>query len=269
MQKDRNLLITVPRDVNERFNLLKRPYNSLCKNNFIDYNEAVDRILQMSMPYCEGLKNQRLTYQSRVNNEVNLKKKKKIEEKNTKIKEDININCSRSRSKKKVKKEKPSFHVVKNEDNIPQDYDQEKIKAFLNLKDDSLNSSNNIINSNVSVLHGKIDNKVNNNSSSNDANQIKHDDNRNDKEKEEINQNNYNGSIRDFSHQSSSNLMHNHTSNMNFNNFPYTNVNYSTYNLDFIKQSSDFNFNGGIIIFIMYRSNIFRKKHLRIGSRIL
>ena len=56
-EKDYNLLITIsPRDVNERFNLLKRPFNTYCKNNFIDYNESVDRILHMSLPYNDGSK---------------------------------------------------------------------------------------------------------------------------------------------------------------------------------------------------------------------
>ena len=56
-EKDYNNLITIsPRDVNERFRLLKRPYNAYCKNNFIDYNESVDRILHMSLPYNESAK---------------------------------------------------------------------------------------------------------------------------------------------------------------------------------------------------------------------
>ena len=56
-EKDYNNLITIsPRDVNERFRLLKRPYNTYCKNNFIDYNESVDRILHMSLPYNESAK---------------------------------------------------------------------------------------------------------------------------------------------------------------------------------------------------------------------
>lgn len=50
-----NIVIS-PRVVNERFNLLNRPYNTFCKNNFIDYNESVDKILQMSLPYNETFK---------------------------------------------------------------------------------------------------------------------------------------------------------------------------------------------------------------------
>ena len=39
--------------VNERNNLLKKPFNCYCKNNYIDYNDAVDKILQLSLPYNE------------------------------------------------------------------------------------------------------------------------------------------------------------------------------------------------------------------------
>lgn len=39
--------------VNERNNLLKKPFNCYCRNNYIDYNDAVDKILQLSLPYNE------------------------------------------------------------------------------------------------------------------------------------------------------------------------------------------------------------------------
>ena len=39
--------------VNERNTLLKKPFNCYCKNNYIDYNDAVDKILQLSLPYNE------------------------------------------------------------------------------------------------------------------------------------------------------------------------------------------------------------------------
>ena len=46
-----------PRLINERFSLLKKSYNTYCKVNYIDYNNAVDKILQMSLPYNEGIRN--------------------------------------------------------------------------------------------------------------------------------------------------------------------------------------------------------------------
>ena len=46
-----------PRDLNERFLLLKKTFNSHCKVNYIDFNCVVDQILQMSLPYCETKSN--------------------------------------------------------------------------------------------------------------------------------------------------------------------------------------------------------------------
>lgn len=43
-----------PRELNERYNLLNRPFNSYCRTNYIDYNFVVDQILQMSLPYSEA-----------------------------------------------------------------------------------------------------------------------------------------------------------------------------------------------------------------------
>ena len=43
-------------DVYSRFSLLKQPYNIYCKTNYIDYNNVVDKILRMSLPYSEGNK---------------------------------------------------------------------------------------------------------------------------------------------------------------------------------------------------------------------
>ena len=52
----KNNLTIQPRIVNERFNELNKVFNSYCKVNYIDYNNAVDKILQMSLPYNEGIK---------------------------------------------------------------------------------------------------------------------------------------------------------------------------------------------------------------------
>ena len=53
----KNNLSISPRLINERFSLLKKSYNTYCKVNYIDYNGAVDKILQMSLPYNEGIRN--------------------------------------------------------------------------------------------------------------------------------------------------------------------------------------------------------------------
>lgn len=54
-KKDYESILKIhPRDLNQRFYLLKRPFNSHCKVNYVDYNCIVDQILQMSLPYCES-----------------------------------------------------------------------------------------------------------------------------------------------------------------------------------------------------------------------
>jgi len=50
----KNFMTITPRELNERFSILSRPFNTYCKQNYIDYNFAVDQILQMSLPYSEG-----------------------------------------------------------------------------------------------------------------------------------------------------------------------------------------------------------------------
>ena len=39
--------------VNERNNILKKPFNCYCRNNYIDYDNAVDNILHLSLSYNE------------------------------------------------------------------------------------------------------------------------------------------------------------------------------------------------------------------------
>lgn len=54
-KKDYNSSMMIsPRELNERFNLLNKPFNTYCKTNYIDYNFVVDQILQMSLPYSEA-----------------------------------------------------------------------------------------------------------------------------------------------------------------------------------------------------------------------
>jgi hypothetical protein len=78
-----------PRLVNERYDLLTRTYNTYCKTNYIDYNESVDRILQMSLPYNEGGRNN--------SNILINEKREKIKSRKTKQNE-------KEKGKKKIKK---------------------------------------------------------------------------------------------------------------------------------------------------------------------
>jgi hypothetical protein len=52
-----NLMNISPRELNERYKVLSKPFNSYCKTNYIDNNFIVDQILQMSLPYSDN-KNQ-------------------------------------------------------------------------------------------------------------------------------------------------------------------------------------------------------------------
>jgi hypothetical protein len=49
-----NSMTIAPRELNERYKLLSKPFDTYCKQNYIDYNFIVDQILQMSLPYSEG-----------------------------------------------------------------------------------------------------------------------------------------------------------------------------------------------------------------------
>ena len=52
-QKNKKNITITPRMVNERNNLLKKPFNCYCRNNYIDYDDAVDKILNLSLSYNE------------------------------------------------------------------------------------------------------------------------------------------------------------------------------------------------------------------------
>ena len=52
-QKNKMNITITPRMVNERNNILKKPYNCYCRNNYIDYDDAVDKILHLSLSYNE------------------------------------------------------------------------------------------------------------------------------------------------------------------------------------------------------------------------
>jgi hypothetical protein len=56
-KKDYNEMNITPRELNFTFELLSKSSNPYCKNNFIDYNFMVDKILEMSQPYSETKNN--------------------------------------------------------------------------------------------------------------------------------------------------------------------------------------------------------------------
>lgn len=52
-----NILEVAISELNDRFLELSIPFNTHCKENFVDYNYCVDQVLSMSVPYSENKKN--------------------------------------------------------------------------------------------------------------------------------------------------------------------------------------------------------------------
>ena len=51
-----DILNTTVREMNERYELINKPFNAHCKEDFVDYNFCVDQILSMSLPYSDHKK---------------------------------------------------------------------------------------------------------------------------------------------------------------------------------------------------------------------
>ena len=87
--------------VNERNNLLKKPFNCYCKN-YIDYNDAVDKILQLSLPYNEinkhSKKNDKQNKSDTEGNYFNLINLSNIESENN---NEMNLKNNNSNAQKK------------------------------------------------------------------------------------------------------------------------------------------------------------------------
>jgi len=80
-------------EINQRIRDYNNPYSIYCKNNYIDYNYIVDRILTMSLPYVDLKKGKDISI---INNDsifltIKEDKNKKNNHKNL-INDDININ---------------------------------------------------------------------------------------------------------------------------------------------------------------------------------
>jgi hypothetical protein len=63
-------------EINQRFKEFNKPCSIFCKNNYLDYNLIIDRILTMSIPYNENkgensINKKLLTTSSDINNSVN------------------------------------------------------------------------------------------------------------------------------------------------------------------------------------------------------
>ena len=102
--EDKTKLLTL-KEINSKFKMLKRNFNTYCKFNFIDYNYIVDKILTMSLPY----NNQRKVINEEniiiLNNAENNKKEKKS---------NIKINSNENNENKKINKLNNSIKEIKN-----------------------------------------------------------------------------------------------------------------------------------------------------------
>ena len=125
--------------VNERNNLLKKPFNCYCKN-YIDYNDAVDKILQLSLPYNEinkhSKKNDKQNKNDTEGNNFNLLNLSNIESDNNNemnLKNNNNSNSQKKDINNNILDKKPllSFSKYNNNYNLNNP----------NLKEMNLNSS--------------------------------------------------------------------------------------------------------------------------------
>ena len=156
------------KSINREFKKLKMPYNSYCKNNYIDYNNIVDKILKMSLPYNNDskifndeilLKNENKFNNSQINEknenkeinliELNLNKKinnSKNESNNTqKIPVSFKINKKENREKKKIKLNEK---IESNLNNSKINFDKLSFSLTSNNNKNNENSYQNLINTN-------------------------------------------------------------------------------------------------------------------------
>ena len=142
-------------EVNKRYKLLKRPFNIYCKNNYIDYNNVVEKILKMSLPYNESKKKEEEDIISIDENEKknNNNKLKKI---NFKVKnfskiKDKTISTSNHSLESKNLGKKTKLKLIENDENYDKNVkliipikEDEKILNLNNFKPQNINNNNNM-----------------------------------------------------------------------------------------------------------------------------
>ena len=142
-------------EVNKRYKLLKRPFNIYCKNNYIDYNNVVEKILKMSLPYNESKQKEEEDIISIDENEKknNNNKLKKI---NFKVKnfskiKDKTISTSNHSLESKNLGKKTKLKLIENDENYDKNVkliipikEDEKILNLNNFKPQNINNNNNM-----------------------------------------------------------------------------------------------------------------------------
>ena len=156
--------------INLKFKTLKKPFSSYCKNNYIDYNNIVDKILKMSLPYNnEGKileeeddfllndKNesvQKFEEKKNENMKINLNDyslNKKINNSKNEINNAQKIPISFKINKKENKEKKVIKQTQKDKNNlnkIKKKYDKLSFSVTTNTNNQNVNIHQNLFNSN-------------------------------------------------------------------------------------------------------------------------
>jgi hypothetical protein len=142
-------------EVNKRYKLLKRPFNIYCKNNYIDYNNVVEKILKMSLPYNESKQKEEEDIISIDENEKK-NKNNKLKKINFKVKnfskiKDKTISTSNHSLESKNLGKKTKLKLIENDENYDKNVkliipikEDEKILNLNNFKSQNINNNNNM-----------------------------------------------------------------------------------------------------------------------------
>ena len=142
-------------EVNKRYKLLKRPFNIYCKNNYIDYNNVVEKILKMSLPYNESKQKEEEDIISIDENEKK-NKNNKLKKINFKVKnfskiKDKTISTSNHSLESKNLGKKTKLKLIENDENYDKNVkliipikEDEKILNLNNFKPQNINNNNNM-----------------------------------------------------------------------------------------------------------------------------
>ena len=141
------------KEVNKRFKEYNTPFNKYCRDNYIDYNYIVDRILTMSLPYADIKKDSNINKSNDINNDNKNNDNYSIGNKNT---QNIDNNDKN--------KEINSILINKlnnnnNNYNIKDNINNKNLKLNLNLNNENKNKIKGDIN-NTNFIPNNNNNKI-------------------------------------------------------------------------------------------------------------
>ena len=158
-------------EINKRLREYKQSFNEYCRNNFIDYNYIVDRILTMSLPYVDVKKEKdndnNEDNDDNIKNNDNMNNMNNINSMNINIKkneaktiEEFNANLNNNNNLNNLNYNKKNDEINGGNKNIiEQNLNLNKLKAELNF-----NNNNNILykNNNITNSLANMKNQLNN-----------------------------------------------------------------------------------------------------------